>query len=64
MAKSYSYACADYPGMENCPGKVTTETEAELWQLMETHARIAHGEDPSGWSDEDRKYLATLIRED
>lgn len=60
---AYSYACADYPGMEDCPGKVTAATEAEVWKLMETHAREAHGEDPAGWSSDDRRVLGELIRE-
>ena len=59
---AYSYACKDYPGMESCPFQVRTETEDELWKLMETHARTAHGEDPGTWSAEDRKYLATLVK--
>ena len=63
MARTYSYACADYEGMENCPGKVTAATEAEVWQLLEMHARIAHGEDPSEWSGEDRKFIGELIKE-
>ncbi|MCU9847717.1 DUF1059 domain-containing protein [Defluviimonas sp. WL0024] len=61
MAKTYSYACADYPGMESCPGKVTAATEAEVWALIETHARIAHGEDSGAWSVEDRQQIANLI---
>jgi predicted small metal-binding protein len=48
--------------MENCPGKVTAATEAEVWKLIETHARIAHGENPADWSDEDRKFIAALIK--
>ena len=59
---AYSYACADYPGMEDCPGKVQAATEAELWQLIEAHARIAHGEDPSAWGDEDRAAIRRLIK--
>jgi hypothetical protein len=62
MSNTYSYACRDYPGMEACPGKVTAETEDEVWQLMELHARAAHGEDPAEWSAEDRVYLKTLIK--
>ena len=62
MPQSYTYACKDYPGMESCPGAVTAASEAEVWALMETHARVAHGEDPSSWSDEDRAFLKTLIR--
>ena len=59
---AFSYACKDYPGMESCPGYVRAETEDEVWQLMEAHARIAHGEDPEAWSSEDRASLKTLIR--
>ncbi len=57
-----SYACKDREGMESCPGKVVAETEEELWKLMELHAVIAHGEDPSEWDGETRTYLKTLIR--
>jgi hypothetical protein len=62
MAKTHSYACRDYPGMEACPAQVTAETEDEVWKLMELHASVAHGEDPAAWSDEDRVYLKTLIK--
>jgi predicted small metal-binding protein len=62
MAKTYSYACSDYPGMESCPGKVVAETEEEVMKLLELHAAIAHGEDPSQYSDDDRAYLKTLIK--
>ena len=58
----YSYACAEFPGMEVCPGKVQAETESELWQLIETHARIAHGEVVSEWSDEDKAQVKALIK--
>ncbi len=58
----YTYACADYPGMESCPGQVSAETENELWQLIELHARVAHGEDPAAWGDEDRKIVQDLIK--
>lgn len=63
MANSFSYACSDYPEMENCPGKVTAETKDEVWKLMEVHAAVAHGENPSEWSKEDRSFLDTLIKE-
>ena len=56
MATTFSYACKDYPGMEDCPFSVTTETEAEVWKQMELHAADAHGEAPSEWSDEDRRF--------
>ena len=36
---AYSYACADCEGMEACPGKMTAETETELVQLIELHAK-------------------------
>ena len=48
--------------MEACPGKVVAATEDEVWKLMELHAVVAHGEDPSAWSDEDRAELAKLIK--
>ena len=62
MPTTYTYACRDYPEMEACPGEFTTETEDELWKVIELHASVAHGEDPAAWSKEDRSYLATLIR--
>jgi len=62
MATSFSYSCKDYPGMEACPGHLVAGTRDEVWNLMELHARDAHGEDPGAWSEGDRKYLATLIK--
>ncbi len=62
MANTYSYACKDYPGMEDCPGQFVAQSPDEVWKLMELHASVAHGEDPTGWSDEDKAYLKTLIR--
>lgn len=62
MANAYTYACKDYPGMEDCPGRVTAETEEEVMKLLELHASVAHGEDPGEWSAEDRAYLKTLIK--
>ena len=62
MSNAYSYACADCEGMEACPGKVTAATEDEVWKLMELHAVVAHGEDPSSWDDETREDLGTLIK--
>ncbi len=61
MTSKHTYACKDYPGMDACPGQFVAETEDELWKLMEVHASVAHGEDPREWSDEDRKYLKTLM---
>jgi len=48
--------------MESCPGYVRAETTDEVWKLMELHAKVAHGEDPAAWSDDDRAYLQTLIK--
>ena len=62
MAKTYSYACKEFPGMEACPGQFTAETEDELLQLIELHASLAHGEDPATWPDEDVTQLKALIK--
>ncbi len=62
MANAYSYACKDYPGMESCPGKVVAATKDEVIKLMELHAVVAHEENPSAWSDDDRAYLMTLVK--
>lgn len=62
MAKTHSYACKDYPGMEACAFNATAETEGELFKLIELHASVAHGEDPGAWSDEDRAYIKTLTK--
>jgi len=62
MASAYSYACKDYPGMEGCPGRVVAKTKDEVLKLVELHASIAHGEDPSAWPEEDRALLKTLIK--
>ncbi len=59
---AYSYSCAEFPGMEDCPGKVQAETESELWELIKTHAHIAHGEDVLAWSDEDVAQITALIK--
>lgn len=62
MAGAFSYACRDCEGMEACPASVVAETTEEVWKLMELHARIAHGENPSDWDSQTREYLATLIK--
>ena len=59
---AYSYSCGDYPGMEGCPGSFTAETEAELWKHIELHAAEAHKEDPSAWSEDDRRQIRQIIR--
>lgn len=62
MQKAYSYACKDYPGMEKCPGRFNAETEGELWKHIEMHASVAHGEDPTTWSPQDRDVVKSLIK--
>lgn len=62
MSNAYSYACRDCEGMEECPASVVAETVDEVWKLMELHAQVAHGEDPTDWDQETRDYLGTLIR--
>jgi hypothetical protein len=59
---AYSYRCADFPGMEACPGLFTAESEAELWRHIELHAVVAHQEDPEKWSPEDKRQMQQLIR--
>ncbi len=49
-------------GVEACPGKVVAATKDEVWKLMELHAVVAHGEDPSSWDADTREYLETLIK--
>lgn len=58
----YTYKCADYPGMEECPGTFTVETQDELWQHIELHGATAHDEDPSAWSEEERRQIREVIR--
>jgi predicted small metal-binding protein len=48
--------------MEACPAEVVAETVEEVWKLVELHAEVAHGEDPSEWDDETRTYIGTLIK--
>ena len=59
---AYSYSCAEFPGMEDCPGRVQAKTESELWELIKTHAQIAHGEDVSAWSGEDIALVENLFK--
>lgn len=63
MTKAFSYACRECEGMEACPASVVAETRDELWQLIELHARLAHGEKPDNWDTQTRTYLDTLIRQ-
>ena len=62
MKRSFTYACKDFPGMEECPGRFSAKTEGEIWKLMELHASVAHGEDPGAWTAEGRAQLKALIR--
>jgi predicted small metal-binding protein len=48
--------------MEGCPGKFQAQTEDELHELIGTHARVAHGEDVSAWSDEEKAQIQALIK--
>lgn len=57
-----SYACADGEGTETCPKKIIAETEKQVCNLMELHAKIAHEEDTNEWDDETRTYLKPLIK--
>ncbi len=58
---AYTYVCAQFPGMESCPGKMTAGTEDELWQLVELHGRVAHGEDPAQWTEEERRQIGEIM---
>lgn len=58
----YSYACADFPGAESCPGSFTAATQEELWKLIEVHGVEAHGMNKlDEWSDDDRQQVQDLI---
>ncbi len=57
----YSYACKNYPGMETCPGQFHAQTEAELWKLIELHAKLAHDENADAWSPGDRAQIKALM---
>jgi hypothetical protein len=61
MTTIYSYACKDYPGMEQCPGRFCAATHNEIWKLIELHAAMAHGEDPAQWSADEKAKLKSLI---
>jgi len=62
MDPIHSYACRDYPGMETCPGRFYAQTTDELWKHIELHASDSHEEDPTAWTDEDRRQLHALIK--
>lgn len=44
------------------PGSFTAGTHEEVVKHAEVHAVEAHGEDPSEWSDEDRRMVQELSR--
>ncbi|THJ08628.1 DUF1059 domain-containing protein [Nocardioides sp.] len=58
---SYTYKCAEFPGMEGCPASLTVATQEELWRHLELHGSLAHSEDPSAWSDDDRRQIQLII---
>ena len=62
MNTIYSYACKDYPGMEECPGRFYAQTEDELWKHIELHASVAHNENPPAWSAEEKAQMKTLVK--
>ena len=64
MAKTYSFACADFPGMESCPAHFHVESKDELFEITKHHAKIAHGENPDEWSAEDLQMVKDLMREE
>ena len=57
----YTYRCKDYPGKESCPANFTAETASEVMKHVELHGEVAHGEDPTQWSQEDRAQVQKLI---
>jgi len=62
MQSTYSYSCSEYPGMETCPARFRTALKDELWQVIELHASVAHGENPATWTAEDRARIEALIK--
>jgi hypothetical protein len=60
---AYRYDCREFPGMEACTGSFTAATRDEVYKHTKLHGRLAHGEDPAEWSDEDRATVQALIRE-
>jgi hypothetical protein len=61
---AYSYACGDFPGIEQCAAKFTAETEEELWKHIELHGTVAHNNDPGTWSPEVRAQIRSLWKEE
>ena len=55
---AYSIACKD-AGM-NCPGAFTTESESELLEHIEMHARKAHPE--MKLDDQARQQIRQLVK--
>jgi hypothetical protein len=50
--------------MEDCPGCFFAATKNEVWKLLELHATLAHGENPSAWNSDTRAQLQALIKFD
>lgn len=59
---SYTYACKDYPSMDECRGQFEAETEEELWKHIELHASAAHQEDHASWPPEEIANVRALIK--
>ncbi len=59
---SYSYTCREFPGMGDCPGYFVAATREEVYEITKVHARIAHGENPDEWSEDDQRQVWELIR--
>ena len=59
---TFSYVCRELQGMEACPGEFYANTEDELLQHMDMHARVAHQADPSAWPAEVSAAVNGLIR--
>ncbi len=55
---AFKVSCVD-AGSE-CPGSFTTETEAELMEIVHLHQQIAHPE--MNISDETDAYVKTLVK--
>ncbi|MGX9178735.1 DUF1059 domain-containing protein [Mesorhizobium sp. BHbdii] len=62
MSHGLHISLQDYPGNEACPASFTAATEEEAMKHVELHGKLAHGEDPSQWSPEDRQQVKKLIR--
>ena len=48
--------------MESCPARFCAATEDEVHKHVELHATVAHGENPTAWTAEDKAQLKALIK--